>query len=138
MLVEEFFHEATYVVKNLWRDELLPAKYSLDNVMKLHYLSQALEWRVEIDHNWNLRTGVLGRGLKNFLDPQTWSELEDTYVGAGLGENWQAMFNTIDLFRKVAVEVGDQLGYPYPQSLDRRAMESLRKVRKLDRGAQSL
>lgn len=29
-VVEELFHEGTYVAKNLWRDELLPTKLSLD------------------------------------------------------------------------------------------------------------
>ena len=33
-LVEEFWWETSYVAKNLWRDELVHAKYNLDFVMK--------------------------------------------------------------------------------------------------------
>ena len=64
-------------------------------------------------------------------------ELESTYVGAGEQENWDALFKTIALYRRVAIEVGHHLGYSYPHELDRRAMEYLRKVQNLDRGATS-
>ncbi|MBF8285101.1 MAG: hypothetical protein HW378_4016, partial [Anaerolineales bacterium] len=43
----------------------------------------------------------------------------------------------VDLFRKVAVEVGKHLGYAYPDDLDRRAVAYLEKVKNLDRKAES-
>jgi aminoglycoside 6-adenylyltransferase len=130
-LIEVFFHEATYVAKNLWRDELLPAKYSLDHVMKGVKLRRMLEWRIEIDHDWSIKTGALGKGLKAHLSPEIWKQLEATYVGASLEENWQALFEIIDLFRKVALQVGLSLGYPYPEDLHQRSVEYLHNVRDL-------
>jgi aminoglycoside 6-adenylyltransferase len=56
-------------------------------------------------------------------------------VGAGLQENWVALFRTIALFRKVALEVADHLGYEYPHDLDRRMMAYLEKVKHLDQQA---
>jgi aminoglycoside 6-adenylyltransferase len=128
-IIEEFFHEATYVAKHLWRDDLLPAKYNLDYAMKHVNLRRMLEWRMEMDHNWSVKTGAYGKGLKKRLDPQIWAGLEDTYVGADIDENWEAMFRTIDLFRSVAIEVGDHLGYSYPHDLHRRAVAYLTAVR---------
>jgi aminoglycoside 6-adenylyltransferase len=93
-LVEVFFHEATYVAKHLWRGDLLPAKYSLDHVMKLEKLRTMLEWLMEIDHNWSVKTGAYGKGLKKYLPPDIWAELETTYVGAETADNWNAMFNS--------------------------------------------
>ncbi len=132
-VIEEFFNEATYVAKNLWRDNLLLAKYSLDHVMKHIYLRKVLEWRMEIDHNWRARPGAHGKGLKTRINPAIWSELETTYVGAGVEENWQALFWTIDLFRKVAIEVSAHLGYTYPHKLHDRVQKYLQKVRRLGR-----
>ena len=66
------------------------------------------------------------------VPPERWAELEGTYVGPGLDENWEAMFRTIAFFRKIAREVGAHLGFDYPQSLDRRAVIYLEKVRRLD------
>jgi len=78
-----------------------------------------------------------GRRLKKWLRPDLWVELESTYTGAGLEANWEAMFRTIALFRQVAIEVGDRLGYSYPHDLDRRTVAYLQKVKNLDRGAES-
>ena len=130
-LVEEFFHEATYVAKHLWRDDLMPAKYNLDYAMKHNNMRPMLEWRMEIEHNWSAKTGAYGKGLKKQLSPEVWSDLEATYVGAGIEENWVALFKTLDVFRRVAIEVGERLGYQYPCELDRSVTEYMQKVRKL-------
>ncbi len=56
-------------------------------------------------------------------------------VGTYLEENWEAMFRSIALFREVAVEVADCLGFAYPHDLDRRVVAYLQKVKNLDRQA---
>jgi len=135
--IEEFFHEATYVAKHLWREDLMAAKYNLDHAMKMDNLRLVLEWRIEIDRGWSVKPGAYGKGLKRYLPPETWLELESTYAGAGEQENWEALFKAIALFRRVAEEVGDELGYPYPHELDRRVLAYLGKVQSLARGARS-
>jgi aminoglycoside 6-adenylyltransferase len=130
--IELFFHEATYAAKYLWRDDLAPAKDILDHGMKLNNLRQMLEWLIEIDHDWSLKPGAYGRYLKNYLPPHIWADFEATYVGPGFEENWQALFKTADLFRRVAQDVGGHLGYAYPADLDRRATAYLQWVRELD------
>ena len=92
---------------------------------------------MEMDYQWAVKPGPYGRRLKQWLRPDLWAALESTYAGAGLEANWEAMFATITLFRRVAIEVGDRLGYAYPHSLDERAVAYLQKVRNLDRSAGS-
>jgi aminoglycoside 6-adenylyltransferase len=118
--INDFFTDAPYVAKCLWRDELLPAKWCLDYDMKHIYLRQMLEWRMECDHGWSAPAGNLGKGLKKRLPPDIWAELERAYAGAGMAENWEALFHTIAVFRRVAIEVADRLGYAYPYDLDQR------------------
>jgi aminoglycoside 6-adenylyltransferase len=132
-VVELFFHEATYVAKHLWRGDLMAAKYNLDHAMKQENLRPMLEWQVEIDHNWSVKPGPYGRRLRTWLAPALWAEIEGTYAGGDLDANWDAMFRTIDLFRKVAIAVGDSLGYAYPLALDDRAVTYLREVQALPR-----
>jgi len=131
--VEEFFHETTYVAKMLWRDELMPAKYSLDYVMKILYLRRMLVWYMEIDSGWKVKPGVLGKGLRNRLDPGTWRRLESTYAGADLEDNWTALFESVDVFRNVAKEVAIQLGYDYPDDLEKRVVRYLEQVKNIGR-----
>ena len=134
-LVENFFHEATYVAKHLWRGDMLAAKYNLDYAMKYLNLQRMMVWRFEIDHDWSVKPGSYGRGLQSKLSAERWRQFESTYVGLGIDENWDAFFRTVELFRDVAAEVGEHLGYPYPQDLDRRCLDYLRRVRSLDSDA---
>jgi len=135
--VEVFFLEATYVAKYLWRDDLMAAKHILDHFMKQEHLRPMLEWHMEIDQQWSVKPGPYGRRLRKWLRPELWTDLESTYTGAALEANWEAMFRTMALFRKVAIEVGDRLGYAYPHALHQRVVAYLQKVKNLDRGAES-
>lgn len=133
--IESFFHEGTYVAKHLWRDELLPAKYMFECMVKAGPLRQMLEWHMEIDHDWSIKTGVAGKGLKKHLPPDLWAALEATYTGANIEANWEAFFATCDLFRRAATEVANALEYIYPDDLDRRVRAYYDDVRALPRTA---
>lgn len=132
-LVEEFWWETIYVAKNLWRDELMQARYSFESVLKLELLRRLLEWRIELNHDWALRPGRWGRHMKERLDAATWRELAATYVGADLEANWDALFRMTALFRRIALEVGTALGYAYQQQRDDEVTRYLQQVRQLDR-----
>jgi aminoglycoside 6-adenylyltransferase len=88
--------------------------------MKHIYLRQMLEWKIGLDTNWSIPVGSLGKGLKKKLPADIWSRLEDCYAGAEAPGNWKALYDTMDLFRLAAMEVGQRLGYAYPIELDQR------------------
>lgn len=134
-LVSEFWWETTYVAKNLWRGDLLFARYNLDVVIRYELLLRMVEWRVEVDRGWAWKPGLLGRGLKQVVSPETWTALEQTLTGADLAANWQALFAAIALFRRLASEVGDALGYAYPHELDRGVTAYLQMAHDLQPGA---
>jgi aminoglycoside 6-adenylyltransferase len=117
-LVEEFWWVTTYVAKSLWRGDLFFAKWVLDCDAKAGALRRMLEWRIELDHGWALRPGAYGRGLEQLLPGELWVGLAATYVGVGSEESWEALTSTTALFRRVATEVGDALGYAYPERVD--------------------
>lgn len=128
-VIENFFSHVPYVAKCLARDELLPAKWCLDYDMKHNFLRQMLEWRIQQDHDWTLPAGALGKGLKQQLSSDLWFQLERTYVGPGIEENWDALFKTVTLFRQVAIGVANHLGYIYPQDLDERVIAYVQVMR---------
>jgi aminoglycoside 6-adenylyltransferase len=129
-LVEEFWWETTYVAKSLWRDEVVFARWCLEQEIKLGVLRQLLEWRIELDHDWSLKPGVKGRGIERLLPADIWSDFANTYVGSEIEENWAALFRTTTLFRRVAKEVGGALGYMYPQPLDDQVTTYLKAIQK--------
>jgi aminoglycoside 6-adenylyltransferase len=126
--INDFLSDAPYVAKCLWRGELMPAKWCLDYDMKQIYLRQMLEWRLEIDHDWSVPVGFLGRGLRKWLPSAIWTVLEETYVGAEVDENWQALKRTMELFRQVSMQVGNYFGYTYPDELHQRVSEYIEHI----------
>jgi aminoglycoside 6-adenylyltransferase len=132
-LVNDFFVGPPYVAKCLWRDELLPAKWCLDYDMRYVYLLVMLEWRMEIDHGWSTPTGNLGKGLKKRLPPEIWSQFEGTFAGGEIDDNWEALFRIMAFFRRVAIEVGESLGFAYPHDLDQQITAYVQRIQRTPR-----
>jgi aminoglycoside 6-adenylyltransferase len=127
--VNDFFIGVPYVAKCLLRDELLPAKWCLDYDMRDVYLRPMLEWRMECDHDWSVSPGALGKGLKRRLPPDIWTELEATYAGAEIEDNWRSLFSLITLYRRVARDVASSLGFIYPEEFDRKVTTHAQQMR---------
>ncbi|WP_226675323.1 aminoglycoside 6-adenylyltransferase [Mesobacillus jeotgali] len=136
-IINSFWGDTAYVANSLWRDELYFAKYMLDNIIRFHYLQSVIEWHLGVKHDWSVNPNKFGRWFKRYLDGDTWDELEGTYAGASLEENWEALFRMADLFSRLAQEVGKSLGYEYPMEYEKKMREYLLKVRNLPLDAES-
>ena len=134
-LVHDFWWDISYVAKSLWRDELFFAKYMLDSSIRFTCLQKIIEWFIGLNSGWTAIPNKNGRWFKRYLDSKTWTALESTFAGSGIEENWTALFSTIDLFRWLAADVGESLGYHYPAELDDRITAYLLKIKHLDRQA---
>ena len=119
-LVHEFWWNASYVPKHLWRDELPFAASMMGQMIRDKYLRTIIEWFICLHHDWSVNTGLCGRWFKRYLDAETWLEFTSTFAGADIEENWQAFYKAVSLFRKLAKIVGSSLGYNYPAQLDQK------------------
>ena len=128
-LVHHFWWDVIHVAKSLYRDQLFFAKYVLDGSLHHHYLRTALSWHVGMRNSWGSNPGAYGRGLKRWLDPDTWDDVEATFAGAALEDNWEAMFRTAEIIGRIARAVGEELGYTYPMQLGQDVTEYLGEVR---------
>jgi aminoglycoside 6-adenylyltransferase len=127
--VNDFLVGAPAVAVALRRDDLLPAKWVLDYDMKHGYLLPMLQWRVACNRGWTKPARALGKGLRQDLPPDLWRDLRDSYAGGEPAENWEALLRTMALFRRVAREVGEQLGYAYPEETHERVEDHVRRLR---------
>ena len=119
-LVNDFWWNATYVPKYLWREELPFAASMMGQEIRDKHLRTIMEWFIGFQHDWSVNSGLRGRRFKRYLDTKIWSEYTSTFAGADVEENWQAFFNAVALFRKLAKIVGSDLGYKYPDRLDQK------------------
>ncbi|MBF8436190.1 aminoglycoside 6-adenylyltransferase [Halanaerobiaceae bacterium Z-7014] len=127
-LVNEFWWNAYYVPKYLWRDEITYAKYMLDNILRYSYLHKIIDWYIGLENDWSVETGALGKNFKDYLRPEIWADLEETYTGADITANWKAFIKMTDIFRRLAEEVGQELGYKYPVRVDQEVMEFCKSI----------
>jgi aminoglycoside 6-adenylyltransferase len=71
---------------------------------------------------------ALGKGLRKGLPVDVWGELQGICAGATTADTWEALFGTMAHFRRVAHDVGDRLGYAYPDELDERVTAYVRRL----------
>jgi len=108
-LVEEFWWSATYIAKARARGEDLFARFVLDVDLTHGVVRRLLEWAIEIERDWDWKPGAYGRGIERELPPEVAAELAAAYG---------SFERTAVLFRRIARETGDALGYEYPQRAD--------------------
>jgi len=105
-LVEEFWWSATYVAKARARGEEFFARWVLDRDITYEVVRRMLEWKIELERDWNWKPGAYGRGIERELPP---ADVEELLAARG------SFDRTAALFRRIAREVGAALGYAYPQ-----------------------
>lgn len=108
-LVEEFWWSATYVAKARARGERFFERFVLEIDMTHAVLRRMLEWLVETERDWSWKPGAYGRGLERELPAD---------VAAAVAAAEGTFERTVELFRRVAHDVGDALGYAYPKYAD--------------------
>lgn len=131
-LIEEFWWDATYVPKYLWRGELFTARITHED-LRFRHLFQMLDWWLGCKYDWSVGSGRAGRYLQQLLPSDMWVALGETCAGADIPDNWRAFWRMLDLFRDISHQVAAQLGFAYPDDLDTQVTAYLRKVSTMER-----
>lgn len=133
----EFWWVCPYVAKGLWREELLYARYMLDQVLR-EELMKMLVWHIGVKTHFSANPGKMGKYFERYLEPELWQMLLDTYARADYAQTWDSMLTMCDLFRISAIGVASRFGFKYPSSDDQRVTAHLRHVRNLSRDASEM
>lgn len=133
--INEFCWNLTYAGKSLWRDELCFFKFIVESDTRFLSLQKMIEWYIGVKNDWKVNPNKFGRWFKRYLDLETWNELESTFSGVNIEDNWNALFNMVWLFKRLAICVGNNLGFTYPCELIEGIEKYLIKVKNLDKNA---
>ncbi len=113
-LINEFWWDATYVAKYLWRKEIPYAKYILDTSLRYKHLHTLLKWQIGFRNNWSVNPGIHEKNLKLYIDKKTWNTYKETYAGTNIEDNWNALFRIFEIASKMAQRLGSEMGLKYP------------------------
>lgn len=121
--INDYFWDATYVAKYLRRNELFFAKYMFDSALRFEYFEKMIEWHIGSQNNWKVSTNKHGRYFTKYLDQDIWQEVQATFAGSDIDENWQAFLKMNQLFTKLAKELASRLDYQYPHEQETKILE---------------
>lgn len=133
----EFWWVSTYIAKGLWRRELPYVKSMYDQPVR-DMLTLMLKWYIGIQTDFSADSGKCGKYFEKHLPPRHWNAYVKTYSDGEYENIWRALFVMCDLFREIAMEVGQHFGYGYPSDDDKRVTNYLRHVRDLPQDAEGI
>ncbi len=116
-IVNDFWYHTVWTSKKLKRGEIWAAKSCLDGYMKskLFLLIECLE---HIIHGVNYETWHQGRFFDKWAEPWIVEDMRNAYAHYDKNDIKSALLATMNLFRKVAVQISDSLNYEYPKKAD--------------------
>lgn len=130
----EFWWVCPYVAKGLWREEIIYAKYMLDQVLR-EQLMIVLTWHIGRKTQFSKNPGKLGKYFKQYLEAGLWRMLEETYSDAGYDNTWNALLSMCNLFRSVARQIAQRFSFDYRGDDDAKVSAYLEHIRTLPRNA---
>ena len=108
----EFWWVSTYVAKGLWRHELIYAKATLENVVRLMFLKM-IEWYIGAQTEFKVSLGKSGRNVKQHVSPELYQKILSTYQDSDINNTWLSLFTMTSTFSELANEVACGLGFRY-------------------------
>jgi len=117
--VKDFWYHAVWTAKRLRRQELWEAKGGLDSYMKYRCLLPMIEWHTRVKQGADYDTWFRGRFLEHWADPRIVTGLRDVFAHYDENDMWHALASSMNLFRIIAFDVAEQLGYTYPKEADK-------------------
>ena len=116
-VINDFLYHVVWTVKKLQRGELWTAKACSDDYMKW-ILLRMMEWHSRATKGWNYDTWFRGRYLEEWVDRRALECLRNAFAYYDKDDIIRALLETMDMFRWIATETGEKMGYSYPTESD--------------------
>ncbi len=125
--IEEFWFEAYHVAIYLKREDLWSVKFR-SNAMH-RFLLRMIEWESQARNRWHQTVPPIGKRMASWVQPSVLQELERVFAHFDVEDSWDSLFHTVTLFRRLAVDLSYQLGFDYPQAMDKNISAFILKLR---------
>ena len=83
-------------------------------------LLQMIEWHARSVHGWGHDTWFRGRFLENWADQRVLEKLQHVFAHYEKEDMNRALMANVSLFRWLATETAEKLGYKYPRRVHER------------------
>lgn len=125
--IEEFWFEAYHVGIYLKREDLWSVKFRSASMHA--FLLRMIEWEAQAHNGWDQTVPPIGKRMHSWIQPSVWQELQEVFAHFDVEDSWNALLHTLTLFRRLSVDLSHQLGFDYPEALDKNISEFILKLR---------
>lgn len=112
--INEFLWLGTYVVKGLYRKEIVYANHYINDGLR-PCLLQMWEWKIGIQTNFTTSIGKNDKHIEQYISTEEWSKLLQTYTLHNYSSSWKSLFILIELFESVTYFVASTMRFDYPK-----------------------
>jgi aminoglycoside 6-adenylyltransferase len=112
-VVSSFWALSLLTSKHICRRELWMA-HEMSGAQMRAALLKMLEWHARSASGWAIETWYEGRRMTEWAEPRALEALGQTFGHFDAPDTWRALDASMELFRWLARETSDRLGYPYP------------------------
>lgn len=109
----EFWLTITYVIKGLFRKEILFAIDHMNEIVRKELL-RMISWLVGIEYGFTFSLGKNYKFLERYVPEDVWTKLMATYRMDSYEGMWESLEQCMSLFHEVSAEAARRFNYPYP------------------------
>ena len=133
----EFWWCLNNVAKGLWREEI-PYANDMINFCVRKQLEKMIVWKIGLKTNYSVSVGKSEKYMYKWLPKEEYEIYLSTFSCGDVQNCWESVFKMINLFKAIAREVADGLGYQYNYYEENAGTEFLQLVHKLPKDAQEI
>lgn len=130
--VNEFLWVSTYVVKGLWRNELLYANYHIERCL-IKELLKMYDWKIGVCTNFTVQTGKCHKYLSKYLDDKQYQMFISCYKLDSIENSFNSLITLFDLFCKIALEISNEFSLEYNKNQATKIKQFIYDIKNLSR-----
>ena len=118
--IKEFWFEVYHVGVYLKRRDLWSVKFR--SWAAHSFLLRMIEWHAQAENDWRCSTPPIGKRMSSWVSKDLWKDLHGIFAHFDAEDSWKALFNTMELFRRITAETAGALRFSSMEDLSEKMM----------------
>ncbi|MBA3603524.1 MAG: aminoglycoside 6-adenylyltransferase [Parachlamydiaceae bacterium] len=119
-VIKEFWFEVYHVGVYLKRGDLWSVKFR--SWAAQSFLLRMIEWHAQAENDWRDSTSPIGKRMSSWVSKDLWKDLHGIFAHFDVEDSWKALFNTMELFRRITAETAQALRFSSMEDLSEKMM----------------
>jgi aminoglycoside 6-adenylyltransferase len=119
-VIKEFWFEVYHVGVCLKRGDLWSVKFR--SWAAHSFLLRMIEWHTQAENDWRGSTPPMGKRMSSWVSKDLWKDLHEIFAHFDVEDSWKALFNTMELFKRITAETARALRFSSMEDLSEKMM----------------